>query len=283
MLDAVSALLESHVDVEETSALCDARRYDEALRAAFEESGFFELGREAGWLEAAMLVEATAQAGGLLDIGAAVLVAPALSDRPLPGPIALVSQQGETLVRFGAHARTALVDLGDDARIVSLDPGAADATETNFSWPIGRIALLHDLVVKHHALCFRYPGGWVAQSCERNRRGRNHCTRPLRDGTASQDAIIVMRPALRVHQTLTAALGTTHPIGIIWRAAIELKHDVLRNHCRDVDCPKSEIDHLCRMTYRPALIDSGFHESRALSNVAVVSGNCGETSINGGG
>jgi alkylation response protein AidB-like acyl-CoA dehydrogenase len=44
-------------------------------------------------------------------------------------------------VRFGAHARTALVDCGDEARVVSLAPGDATPVRSNFMLPVGALAL----------------------------------------------------------------------------------------------------------------------------------------------
>lgn len=141
ILDGAEALLEKHVDLEATTALGVAGSCDDALRAALEESGFLDLGLddETSWLEAAQLVEATSRAGGLIDIGAAALVAPATCGRAIPGPIALVAQDHSGPVRFGAQARSALVDRGDEALLVAISPDEARAVETNYPWPIGRL------------------------------------------------------------------------------------------------------------------------------------------------
>jgi alkylation response protein AidB-like acyl-CoA dehydrogenase len=44
-------------------------------------------------------------------------------------------------VRFGAHARTALVDCGDEARLVALAPGDGTPVRSNFMLPVGTLAL----------------------------------------------------------------------------------------------------------------------------------------------
>jgi alkylation response protein AidB-like acyl-CoA dehydrogenase len=44
-------------------------------------------------------------------------------------------------VRFGAHARTALVDCGDEARLVELEPGDGTPVRSNFMLPVGQLAL----------------------------------------------------------------------------------------------------------------------------------------------
>jgi alkylation response protein AidB-like acyl-CoA dehydrogenase len=141
ILDGAEALLEKYVDLEATSALGEAGHCDDALRTALDESGFLELGLddETGWLEATQLVEATSRACGLIDIGAAALVAPATSGRAIPGPVALVEQGHSGPVRFGAQARSALIDRGDEAFLVVIDPDEQRAVETNYPWPIGRL------------------------------------------------------------------------------------------------------------------------------------------------
>ena len=141
ILAGAEALLAKHVDLETTGSLGEAGRCDDALRTALDESGFLALGLddETSWLEATQLVEATSRAGGLIDIGAAALVAPATCGRAIPGPVALVAQGHRGPVRFGAQARSALVDRGDEVQLVAIAPDEQRAVETNYPWPMGRL------------------------------------------------------------------------------------------------------------------------------------------------
>ena len=139
--DALGALLAKHVDIAASVELTVASGFDAALRVALEESGFLELGleEEAGWLDAALLVEAVARSGALIDVGAAALVAPGVLGHSLAGPIAVVGRGHVGPVRFGAHARSAIVQTEQGVRVVELEPDAGRAVETNFGWPVGRL------------------------------------------------------------------------------------------------------------------------------------------------
>ena len=66
--DALAALLAKHVDIDASVELTESSGFDAPLRIALEESGFLELGleEEAGWLDAALLVEAVARSGALV-------------------------------------------------------------------------------------------------------------------------------------------------------------------------------------------------------------------------
>jgi alkylation response protein AidB-like acyl-CoA dehydrogenase len=112
-----------------------------ALEAALADAGFLgvALSEGTGLLEAALVVEAVAKAGGVVGIGAAALVAPGLTGGVLPGPIALARAGDTAPVRFAAQARTLLVDAGDEARRVALAAGDATPIASNFMLPIGRL------------------------------------------------------------------------------------------------------------------------------------------------
>jgi len=148
ILEAVGSLLDQHAGVARAVELNAKGEIDTALDAALVESGFLDIAlSEAGsFLEAALVVEAVSKAGGVANVGAAALVAPGVqsatagSAQTLLGPIA-VALEGETgPIRYGAHARTLLVLAGDEARVISLEPGAAEPVKSNFGFPMGRIA-----------------------------------------------------------------------------------------------------------------------------------------------
>jgi alkylation response protein AidB-like acyl-CoA dehydrogenase len=141
ILEAIEALLASHAGAPRAIELNKKGEYDTALDAALSEAGFLEiaLGDETGPLEAALLVEGVAKAAGVVSTAASALVAPAVAGRSLPGPIALARRGGSGLVRFAPHARSLLVDAGDEARWVELAAGDVSPVRSNFGYPIGRL------------------------------------------------------------------------------------------------------------------------------------------------
>jgi alkylation response protein AidB-like acyl-CoA dehydrogenase len=141
ILEAVGQLLAHHAGAERAIELNRKAEYDSALDAALAEAGFdrIALGEDTGFLEAALVVESVARAGGQVSIGASALVAPGVAGRALPGPIAIRDASSTAPVRFGAHARTLLLDDGEEARMVELAPGDAEPVPSNFMVPMGRV------------------------------------------------------------------------------------------------------------------------------------------------
>ena len=142
--EAVEALCAQHAGPARAIALDAKAECDDALDAALAAAGFADIALghpETGTLEAALVVEAVARHAGTLPVGAQVLVAPVLTGRVLQGPVALVSLAHPGPVRFGAQARTALVDCGDEARLVALSPGDRAPVRSNFMLPVGTLAL----------------------------------------------------------------------------------------------------------------------------------------------
>lgn len=142
ILGAVEALLARHAGATRAIALNAVAGYDDALDGALEQAGFVDLARSDGTtaLEAALVVEAVARAGGVCAVGAAALVAPEGCEAPLSSPIAIASTDAAGPVRYASHARTLLVLDGDAARIVSLDPGACPPVDSNFGYPMGAVS-----------------------------------------------------------------------------------------------------------------------------------------------
>jgi alkylation response protein AidB-like acyl-CoA dehydrogenase len=141
ILEAVGALLAHHAGAKRAILLNRASAYDDELDTALEAAGFqgIALAEGTGLLEAALVVEAVAKAGGVVGIGASALVAPGLMGRALPGPIALAKEGDGGPVRFAAHARTLLVDAGAEARLLTLAAGDASPVASNFMLPMGRV------------------------------------------------------------------------------------------------------------------------------------------------
>ena len=142
IVEAVDALLARHAGAARAIE-CDAKgEYDHALATALEEAGFTGIakGEGTGFLDAALVVEAVARAGGGVSIGAQALVAPGVAGRLLDGPIALGVAGESAPIRYAAHARTLLLDAGDEARVVALAPGDVTPVRSNFMLPLGRVA-----------------------------------------------------------------------------------------------------------------------------------------------
>ena len=141
ILEAVGALLAQHAGAKRAIELNRTSAYDRELDAALDAAGFqgIALAEGTGLLEAALVVEAVAKAGGVVGIGASALVAPGLTGRALPGPIALARDGDTGPVRFAAHARTLLVDAGAEARRLDLAAGDVSPVTSNFMLPMGRV------------------------------------------------------------------------------------------------------------------------------------------------
>ncbi len=149
VLESVERLLAQHAGPARAVALNRAGDYDHDLHAALEAAGFNQIARDlarddtlAG-LEAALTVEAIARSGGVVAAAAQMLVAPALCERTIEGPVAICTV-GEltqpTPVRFAAHARSLLVLDDGDAYLVSPAPGTFEPVRTSFGYPMGRLS-----------------------------------------------------------------------------------------------------------------------------------------------
>jgi len=139
ILAAVEQLLVQHAGPARAIELHPKSEYDSALDSALEAAGFSDvaLGESGMTLEAALIVEAVARAGGVCAIGARAIVAPALLDEAVPGPLALVSASCPGPVRYLAHARSLLVLGQDEARLVEVEPGECAPVASNFGFPMG--------------------------------------------------------------------------------------------------------------------------------------------------
>lgn len=146
VLEAVERLLERHAGAERAARLDAKSEHDAELEQALADAGFLDLflDGDAGALEACLVVEAVARAGGVAAVGASGLVAPGVAGRRLPGPVALASAAAPGPVRFAAHARSLLIDAGDEARLLALEPGAVEPVPSNFMLPMGRIQVSAD-------------------------------------------------------------------------------------------------------------------------------------------
>ena len=120
----------------------DQPRYDHELVGVLRDQGFlgFRFGEGAGPLEAALVVEAVARAGGVAAAGAEALVVPgAFAGAEITPPVAVANARSTAPVRFAADATTLVAVEDDEAVLVEL--GADDATPVpnRFGYPMATI------------------------------------------------------------------------------------------------------------------------------------------------
>lgn len=149
ILESVEKILAQHAGPARAIELNRQGHYDTQLEQLLDDAGFSSIAtdlatdeRIAG-LEAALVVEAIARAGGVVASSAQMLVAPAVCKQPGSGPIALCTRSdldAHVPLRFGAHANTLLV-LGDNnVQLIPLDSGVMETVRSSFGYPMGRVA-----------------------------------------------------------------------------------------------------------------------------------------------
>jgi alkylation response protein AidB-like acyl-CoA dehydrogenase len=153
ILESIERLLAQHAGPVRAIELNRQGLYDDTLHHLLEESGFSNIvtdlatpERKAG-LEAALIVEAIARAGGVVAGAAQILVAPFLHEQPILGPIALCTQDDlaqAVPLRFGAHAATLLVLGPDEVRMIPLVAGCMLPVRSSFGYPMGRLVNASD-------------------------------------------------------------------------------------------------------------------------------------------
>ncbi|TFH22821.1 MAG: acyl-CoA dehydrogenase [Myxococcales bacterium] len=142
IIDAVEGLLARHAGPARAIGLAADGAYDAELDAALCGAGFMDvaLGESTGALEAALVVEAVSRRGGVAAVAAQALVVPGLCGEALGAPVALAAaDQIAAPVRFAEQASYALIDAGEDARLVEIASGTAERVDSNFGFPMGRL------------------------------------------------------------------------------------------------------------------------------------------------
>jgi alkylation response protein AidB-like acyl-CoA dehydrogenase len=164
ILEAVDRLLAQHAGPARAIELNRQGQYDDALHRALDEAGFSNIAtdlataRGPAGLEAALAVEAIARAGGVVASAAQMLVAPAVSEKPVAGPIALCTSGNlahPVPLRFGAHANTLLVLGAGEVHMIPVTPGDLEPVRSSFGYPMGRVSgtrRIADLLVEGERL-----------------------------------------------------------------------------------------------------------------------------------
>jgi alkylation response protein AidB-like acyl-CoA dehydrogenase len=124
--------------------------YCDELDQALADSGFLDIAREDGFgpLEAALISEYIARLPQIVESAASAIVAPALSIRAGVRPIALLAGDGTRPARFLPQAKILLLDRGDRALLVTVDPSKVIPVDCLFAYPYGRLASLEGLDVQ---------------------------------------------------------------------------------------------------------------------------------------
>ena len=115
--------------------------YSPALDAALAEAGFLDIAREEGFgtLDAALVVERVARELQVVEAGASALIAPLLPIAPGTRPIALLAGALTGVARFLPVAQLLIVDRGDHAMVIPVDPAQVEPVETLLAYPHGRL------------------------------------------------------------------------------------------------------------------------------------------------
>lgn len=158
ILESIDRLLTQHAGAARAIELNRQGLYDNTLHHLLETSGFSTVATDlatakgAAGLEAALLVEAIACAGGVVASAAQMLVAPMISDAAIAGPIALCTLADlakPVPLRFGAHAITLLVLGYGDVYVIPLSNSDFECVRSSFGYPMGRLrntGIFHDPV-----------------------------------------------------------------------------------------------------------------------------------------
>jgi hypothetical protein len=122
--------------------------YLPALEATLVEAGFLDIAREEGFgpIDAALVVERLARLPHVVEAASTALIAPALGIERGVRPVALVSGDGTKPARFLPMAQLLLVDRGDHALAIEVDPANVEPVETLFAYPYGKLKSLEGAV-----------------------------------------------------------------------------------------------------------------------------------------
>lgn len=148
--EAIVRIVDDNRDLPRSGGVVEPRACHPAtaMEQAFVQGGYLDLALEPGCgaVEAAILVYEAALSPLVMELGGAALVAPLLTGKALPRPVALA--RAEDLprgVRFLAGARTVLVDCGDDVAVLDMTGREVAALESPFAYPLGRLTAAPDL------------------------------------------------------------------------------------------------------------------------------------------
>jgi hypothetical protein len=120
----------------------DGRRsfFSAGLDAALEASGLLDAAgiEEFGPVAAALLVDEVARLPAVVEVGASALIRPLLCP-DVPRPLAVIDGAIDAPARFLCEARSILFLGAREMRVAALETGDCVATESFFTYPMGRL------------------------------------------------------------------------------------------------------------------------------------------------
>jgi len=146
LVAALQDILADHAELPHSDRL-RSHCFDWKLQQLLEENGYTSAGREIGPLEAALIVMEVAKLPAVVELGASALVAPKLlRESEVPTPIALLCGRDLSLAQRNLPvARTALIDLGDDAAVMPIEAANVTPVESVLAYPYGRFKRVPDV------------------------------------------------------------------------------------------------------------------------------------------
>jgi alkylation response protein AidB-like acyl-CoA dehydrogenase len=150
LADAVAQIVARHAQAPRDGNVTAVvhQHYSQPLDDELAEGGYFATAREEGFgtLGAALVVEAACRAVSSVEVAASALVAPQLVADELPRPVALAREAELGLpIRFLDRARSLLVDLGDEAALLEIQPGQVEPVAGMYAYSYGRFRAKPDL------------------------------------------------------------------------------------------------------------------------------------------
>jgi hypothetical protein len=119
--------------------------WSKPLETALREGGFLAAGRDAGWLEAALVVMEMARLPVVTTAMVSALAVPQVTGRVLDGSATIIRGDTARAHRFLGVADYALVALEDDVALVDLRGREVAPVKSVFAYPYGRLVAPLDL------------------------------------------------------------------------------------------------------------------------------------------
>ena len=122
-------------------ALLARHGHGERLMSELDAAGYLDVVRDAGPIEAVLVVERAADALALGPVAARVLAGPLAGVRDLPAAVGLVDGGSSALCRWAPLCDAFLVLDGDRARLAGRDDVEIEPVESSFGAPYGRVTV----------------------------------------------------------------------------------------------------------------------------------------------
>lgn len=139
LVDSVRSLLEPYNEIPPEGRGAKSW-FSTELYAKIEAAGYFRTARDLGNVEAALIAIEAARLPVVAGIAHSLLVTPNVLDDDCPGPVTLIFGNPEKPQRMLPVAKTAIIDDGTRARILSIEGEPVEAIDTVLGYPYGRFA-----------------------------------------------------------------------------------------------------------------------------------------------